>query len=237
MRISVCMATYNGAEFIKQQLDSILSQLATDDEVIISDDSSSDATVEIINSFADDRIRLFEGRKFSSPIRNFEFAIQQAKNPLIFLADQDDVWTDSKVDILRPLLSKYDVVVSDCSVVDKDLKIVTESFFSLNNSGPGLLKNLKSNSYLGCCMAFNQKVKHLILPFPKQIPMHDIWIGFVGELFFKTKFVKERLILYRRHGNNESPTAEKSPYSLFQKIKFRTSLVFRIPKLLLKYYS
>lgn len=74
MRISVCMATHNGERFIRHQLESILCQLSADDELIISDDSSTDGTVGIINGFGDSRIRLFRDNTFYSPIFNFENA-------------------------------------------------------------------------------------------------------------------------------------------------------------------
>jgi glycosyltransferase involved in cell wall biosynthesis len=66
--ISVCMATYNGEKYIRSQLDSILHQLAPDDELVVSDDSSTDGTVGIIRDFTDQRIRLLENNTFYSPI-------------------------------------------------------------------------------------------------------------------------------------------------------------------------
>jgi glycosyltransferase involved in cell wall biosynthesis len=96
-RISVCMATHNGARFIRRQLETILTQLAPGDEVVISDDSSTDGTLEIIDSFDDPRIRLFTGNTFFGPIFNFENALRKAMGEIIVLADQDDIWLDGKV--------------------------------------------------------------------------------------------------------------------------------------------
>lgn len=215
------MATYNGESYIKQQINSILIQLNDNDEIIISDDSSTDRTVEIIKSFSDKRIRLFENNAFKSPIYNIENALEKATGDYLFLSDQDDVWLSNKVSVLKKHLQKYDLVISDAFVVNQDLNTLHSSFYVLNASKKGIIKNLLKNSYLGCCIAFNRKILSLALPFPKDIPMHDWWIGLIAELYGKTFFCQDKLIFYRRHGKNISPTSDKSPYSFFTKIQFR----------------
>lgn len=225
MKISVCMATYNGEKYIKEQLDSILFQLTKDDEVIVSDDSSGDNTVEIINSYYDNRIRIFENQKFKSPIFNFENALKHANGDVIVLADQDDIWQGNKIETIKKYMQEYDLVLSDADIIDEHGKNLHESFYKLNGSRNGLIKNIVKNSYLGCTMAFNRKVLDKSLPFPKDIPMHDWWIGLIAEMYGKTYFIEDKLISYRRHGNNASPTGEKSKYSLMQKIVFRLVMV------------
>lgn len=221
MKVSVCLATYNGESFILSQLESLLKQLSPTDEVIISDDSSTDRTVDMIKSIKDPRIVLYADSQFRSPIRNFEFALKKTEGDYIFLSDQDDIWLPNKVSIMLSLLKSYDLVVSDCEIINENGKLVEPSFFALRNSGPGRIKNLIKNTYLGCCMAFRRRILEIALPFPKDIPMHDIWIGGVAEWFGKTHFTAEKLVQYRRHGKNASPTVEESPFDLWQKIKFR----------------
>src|SRR5579871_1607034 len=109
--ISVCMATYNGERYILKQLQSIISQLSENDEIVISDDSSTDNTINIIKSFNDSRIRLYENNKFGSPIFNLENALKHAKNDFIFLSDQDDLWESNKVKTLVEKLNQYDLVL------------------------------------------------------------------------------------------------------------------------------
>ncbi len=95
--ISVCMATYNGEKYIERQLDSILAQLKENDELIISDDGSTDRTAEILARYGTDkRIRILHG-SFHSPIYNFENAIKQAQGDYIFMADQDDIWLPGRI--------------------------------------------------------------------------------------------------------------------------------------------
>lgn len=83
------MATYNGEKYVRQQLMSILVQLSPVDEVIVSDDGSTDRTIEIITQLADERVKLKRNQGHPGPVGNFEHAIRQAKNGLILLADQD----------------------------------------------------------------------------------------------------------------------------------------------------
>jgi glycosyltransferase involved in cell wall biosynthesis len=231
---SVCMATYNGEKYIKDQLETILSQLGEQDELIISDDSSTDSTLDIITAFQDPRIRIIKNQLFKSPIYNFENALKHATGDFLFLSDQDDIWLPSKLETMKKYLSMYDLVVCDCSYVDDDMSLILESYFEWRNAGPGLLKNLYKNRYLGCCMAFNRKVLNLSLPFPKDIPMHDIWIGIVGDMYCTSFFLKEKLMLYRRHSNNVTVFSDRftSPFSYLEQFKFR----FKIVKNLLKLY-
>ena len=222
------MATCNGAKYLQPQLDSILSQLDDDDELIISDDSSTDATVEIIQKMGDKRIRLLEGNTFYNSIYNFEYALQQASGELIFLADQDDIWLPDKVKTMTGALTDCDLAVSDCAMINASGSVVRPSFYAMRRPGPGFWKNFHKNSYLGCCMAFRAQVLHWALPFPENIPMHDIWLGQVAEMFGRTQFCPEVLVHYRRHGGNVAPEVDESPFSLMQKMRFRFNLIYRL---------
>ncbi len=228
--ISVCIATYNGELYIKKQLDSILSQLSEGDEVIISDDSSTDRTVEIIKSYNSDKITLIEGQSFRSPVFNFEHALKHAKNEFIFLSDQDDIWEENKVTVMLKHLRDHDLVLSDALLVDAQGTELGTSFYELNGSTSGFFKNVVKNSYIGCSMAFNRKILEHALPFPENTPMHDWWIGLVAELFGKVYFCKEPLVRYRRHESNASASAENSPYTLGEKIVMRTLLLVNLTK-------
>jgi glycosyltransferase involved in cell wall biosynthesis len=229
------MATYNGAEYIREQLTSVLSELDYNDELIISDDSSDDDTVAIIQAINDSRIKLITGFNGRSPVSNFENALKQVKGKYIFLCDQDDIWLPGKVAHCIEMLKEYDIVVTDCNVVNEHLELIQESFFKSMKSGPGFLKNFFKNTYLGCCMAFRADIIPIILPFPKNIPMHDIWIGFVGELMLSTAFTDKTLLKYRRHKQNVTTTSERSSAQFFKQIGFRLGLISNIPNLVARY--
>jgi glycosyltransferase involved in cell wall biosynthesis len=220
------MATYNGEKYIYTQLESILCQLGEKDEVIISDDSSTDKTLEIIGSFKDERIKIHKYNTYYNPIFNFENALKNASGDIIFLSDQDDVWEENKVASVVELMSEYDVIVSDCKVIDNNGVVIQESFFRTRNSGKGFWKNLYKCTYLGCCMAFGSRILKLSLPFPSNIPMHDLWIGTIGELYGRVKFCDQKLIKFRRHGSNHTNTAGRSPYAFRKKLQFRINLFF-----------
>jgi len=228
--ISVCIATYNGEHYIQEQLDSILPQLTNGDEVIISDDSSTDRTIEIIKNYHSPYITLLENQTFKSPTYNFENALKHAKNERIFLADQDDVWEDNKVTIMLNYLQTYDLVISDASIVNEKGQELEPSFFVLNHSKSGLIQNLMKNSYIGCTMAFNRNILSHALPFPKNIPMHDWWIGVIAELFGSVYFCKTSLTRYRRHHTNVSASADQSPYSFYTKLKMRYVMALNLIK-------
>ena len=109
--ISVCMATYNGEKFIKQQIESILQQLKSNDELIIVDDYSNDNTVQIIQGFNDDRIKLYQNDINRKHVFTFGKAIAIAKNDLIFLSDQDDIWEMNRIEVFKGYFRKTDALL------------------------------------------------------------------------------------------------------------------------------
>ena len=230
--ISVCIATYNGARYIAEQLASILKQLSAEDEVVVSDDGSTDGTIDIVRSLNDRRIRIVDGPRHHSPTLNFERALRNAKGEYIFLADQDDVWLEDKVTRCVEELQTCNCVVSDARVTDSLLNTTSESLFQLMHVRRGRLSNLLwRNGYTGCCMAFKREVLSKALPFPTDIPMHDIWIGNVAAFCGRLHFINDRLLLFRRHDTAASCNGKRSNYSLWQKLSFRWHTLKNIVKL------
>lgn len=230
--ISVCIATYNGARYIGEQLASILKQLSAEDEVVVSDDGSTDGTIDIVRSLNDRRIRIVGGPRRHSPTLNFERALRNAKGDYVFLADQDDVWLEGKVRRCMEELQECDCVVSDARVTDSCLNTTSESLFKLMHVRHGRLSNLLwRNGYTGCCMAFKREVLSKALPFPTDIPMHDIWIGNVAAFCGRLRFIDDRLLLFRRHDATASCNGKGSTYSLWQKLSFRWHTLKSIVKL------
>lgn len=205
-KVSVAMATYNGEKYIEEQLKTILNQLRPEDEVIVSDDGSTDRTLEIVNNLRDKRIKVFNGPK-NGVKQNFGNAISKCSGRYVFLADQDDIWLNNKVAVMLEEFRKKDCtcVVHDAEVFDsKTDKTLYKSFFEWRGSRSGIWKNIWKNSYIGCCMAFTSDMKEYILPIPNDIEMHDQWIGIMCEKFGKSVFLPEVLLRYRRHDGNQS---------------------------------
>ncbi len=221
MKVSVALAAYNGEKYIEEQLRSILTQLRADDEVIVSDDNPSGGTKAVVDRIGDPRIRYVEGPG-KGVIKNFEYAISQTTGDVIFLSDQDDVWLPGKVAAcVREIEDGALLVLHDAKITDENLNVLEESFFEKNGSAPGFLKNIKKNSYMGCCMAFSSSLKDAVLPFPDNLPMHDQWIGLIAERKGKVKFLYTPYLLYRRSGDSLTG----NPTSLMQKIKWRVSII------------
>jgi glycosyltransferase involved in cell wall biosynthesis len=224
MNVSVCMAVHNGALFIKEQLNSILPQLNDKDELVISDDASTDNTLEILQRETSPHIRLLPAQKFGSPTKNFEYVLTHCNKEIIFLADQDDIWHPDKVEIMKRELASCELVVCDCRLVDENRNVVVPSFFSLSSSQNSLLKNLFKNSFVGCCMAFHSKLLKKALPFPMGISMHDQWIGLIAQRYFSVRFIPQTLVDHRRHQANYSSTGGRSKNSWNKKVISRLQL-------------
>ncbi len=229
--ISVCMATYNGEAFVREQLLSILSQLSAEDEVLIADDGSTDATLEIIQSLKDPRIQIIPpSPRRLGPVYNLERVLSRAQGKWIFLADQDDVWLPGKV---SKVLAEFEKTAADCILHDaffyrKNQEGTWECgnrIFEIRPPHHGIFSNVKKNSYTGCCMAFRRNLLDKALPFPQSLPMHDQWIGLCAEKTKKARFLREPLIKYRIHLHNATDLANGKRASLGQKILWRWSLV------------
>ena len=228
------MATFNGSQYVIRQLESILVQLSNNDEVIISDDNSTDNTCDLLMSLNDKRIIVIKNSSGKGPVSNFENVLKIAKGDFIFLSDQDDIWLPDKVSVMCAGLARNHLVLSNCEVVDKELTTIIPSFFDYRKSRPGFLRNIYKNSYIGCCMAFRREVLSYALPFPKSIHMHDWWIGLLVELNGNVEFIDQPLMKYIRHGNNASPTGELSTYTITTQVQNRVVMLWYLLKRRLK---
>lgn len=222
--ISVCIATYNGERYLQKQIDSVIAQIGEEDEVIISDDSSTDNTIKILKSYNDNRIKIYDHQTFHSPIFNFENAINHAKGDFIFLADQDDMWLDGRVEkAIKMHHEGFDLVICNTRTVYIDH--ISEG--RKNPFSHSYWRNLIKPAYIGCCMSFNRNVVDLALPFPKNIAMHDLWIGLISQRNLNCGFIEEQLIEYNRH---EESFVARNPMSTKNKIKYRLNMLWQVFK-------
>ncbi len=233
MKVAVCMATYNGAKYLKEQVDSILSQLQEYDKLYISDDGSTDSTIDILKSYRELNpcLQIVSDIRIGGIVPNFDRTLRAAflnNYDIYVLADQDDVWLPNKLSVIRKQLSDSDIILSNGLVVDSNLNYLGVSIYDANPPRMGALNNLIKNSYTGCCMAFKHKVLAVALPIPTFAPWHDWYIGLIGELFFNTSKINDLLIYYRRHGGNASPTSEGNGYSILRKIQIRMLMLIAL---------
>jgi glycosyltransferase involved in cell wall biosynthesis len=227
MRIDVCIASYRGALFIEEQIDSILTQLQPGDRLIIADDGSTDGTLDIIRRYGN-QVMLVSGERVGGVVPNFERVLSASDADATVLADQDDVWLSGRLDYVRTALLTADLVILNGEIVDQELISLNRTIFSAIGVRHGFLANLKQNAFVGCCMAFRRGVRERVLPFPPGIPWHDWYIGLVAELTGTVARVDAVTMLYRRHGANFSPTGEASTNSLWRKIVMRLRVLFGV---------
>ena len=224
MKISVALAAYKGERFIGEQIKSILAQLPSDGEIVVSDDLPGGETKQAVYaaSDGDSRVKYIEGPG-KGVCANFENAMRACTGDIIFLSDQDDVWLPNKINsVMKEFENGADVVLHDAFVTDANLEIKEESFFSVHSSKSGLAANLVKNSFVGCCMAFTKEVAEMCLPFPENLPMHDWWIAlFALKKHKKVVLLPEQLIYWRRHEN--TVTGRKN--SLAQQMKWRAKMI------------
>ncbi len=234
--ISVCMAVHNGERYIREQIASILSQLAPEDELIISDDGSTDRTLDEIQSFCDPRIKFYQyklpenvcpSEKDPAFIKsriifcNFMNSIMKAKGDYIFLSDQDDIWKPEKVSRCISALQSCNCLVHSCEVFGDsgDTSYISPRSFQKYLSFFLVLPNL-----MGCCMAFRRDAlfdavkKCQEIDFPIE---HDTWLALCAIMHGGLTFLNEPLIRYRRHGNNASILTQKIKTTFVQKWKRR----------------
>ncbi|MGV2939586.1 glycosyltransferase [Mesobacillus sp. LC4] len=226
MNISVAMATYNGEKFILDQVNSIIKQLNSNDEIIICDDGSVDNTVKIIEDLmrTEKRIKLFRNQH-KGVVKNFEDAIRQCNNEIIFLSDQDDIWEEPKVRIIRNIFEHSDKLLILHNAIDFSEEQSNLKKELIPDMYHGVYRNIYKSCYWGCCMAFKRELVNYILPFPENLVSHDQWIGIIAESSQDSEFVNEPLIKHRRHSSNVTKNL-----SLNKKIQFRLNLLLRYLK-------
>ena len=216
--IDILMAVYNGADFVAEQIDSILQQSEKDWRLIIQDDCSTDATMGILEKYAaqySEKIVL-KRRTFNSGAAdsNFFSMLPYAENEYIMFCDHDDVWLPDKLEktlhkmheLERDAKGKPLLVHTDLKVVNGSLQVMADSMFRLQNldsSGTDMRRLLVQNIVTGCTMMVNKTLLQMVGSPPRHAVMHDWWFALIASCFGTIGFVEEATILYRQHGKNE----------------------------------
>ena len=211
MLVSVVLATYNGEKYIREQLDSILSQTISDFELVVCDDCSSDNTFSIICDYSklDTRIKVFQNTKNLGFLKNFEKAFALCSGDYIACCDQDDVWTSNHLEILLNHIEKNDCVGANSILVDDNLKSLGRThqqslrIVSLPNTNKKLLEyECHFNMIQGSACLFKRELLKSILPFPEGIEFHDHWIALNASVQNGCKYIPDVILKYRIHSQN-----------------------------------
>jgi glycosyltransferase involved in cell wall biosynthesis len=214
IRASVCLASYRGGRYIKEQLDSIMSQIGPNDEVVIVDDASPDDTVQKIKAFDDERIRLFEAHANQGYVQSFEQAVVAARGEYILLADQDDVWLPGRLELMLRALQSSRVVASNFDVLGDAARPNISRLSSKDSQRHaanilGILVGYRA--YYGCAMGFRRDVVPLFTPVPKYlVESHDLWLALCGNVAGSMCHLDESTLLRRIHEDNATPRSWRS---------------------------
>ncbi len=208
------MATYNGSAYIGEQLSSILAQLGPGDELVIVDDASTDGTVNAVRGFNDERIRLYEAAANQGYVKSFEQAVRASRGSRIFLADQDDVWVDGRLEQMLEALEHYAVVASNFDVLGGGPRPAIPRLRSADSNRrasnlAGILVGYRA--YYGCGMAFRREVLDLFVPVPRYLrESHDLWLAICGNVLGSIGHLDGSTLLRRIHGENATPSGWRS---------------------------
>lgn len=227
MRISVALCTYNGEEYLGEQLESILQQTRKPDELVICDDRSSDSTWSILEEFAKQapfKVRLVRNDSNLGSTENFAKAIGLCDGDIIFMSDQDDFWLPKKLATIMAVFQAQpdcQMVFSDSMVADEQLRPGGKTLWQmldfskeehaefLQNSGANVL--MRRNVATGATMAVSRQGLRHVFPF-SEAWVHDEWMAFLIAASGKVRLIDEPLIYYRQHRGQQIGCKEKSWY-------------------------
>lgn len=230
----VLLAAYNGAKFIAPLVNSIDRSL----DVAVSDDASTDDTVAVLQGLERAGLYLLPSVRSGSAGANFAYLVNNVPDVYdrYFFADQDDVWTNAKLERnlveLASLETQYGantpcLVFSDAKVVDQNLSSLNSSFLKAE----GLDYRFKDSFKLLCCQnvgqgatfAFNRALLNVLRPMPNDVIMHDWWAMLAAAAFGKISFIDEPLILYRQHEENVLGSKSEGLIEQFSRFVFHRS--------------
>lgn len=231
--IAILMATYNGSEYLEQQINSIISQSAHDWTLYIHDDGSCDKTLNIIREYSSEHknIVVLDYPSQHGAKDNFLSMVQKIEADYYLFCDQDDVWHNRKIEIemdkMREMEMKYGdiplLIFSDLEIVDKDLNVTYPSMWKCGGIRPELLYSFDAGAVFeyvtGCTMLFNRKARESIhFPANKAL-MHDSWVTCCilkagGHVYG----IPQPLVSYRQHGNNTLGATNWNTHGLLYKM-------------------
>ncbi len=246
-KIDILLATYNGEKFVKEQIESILNQTYENFNLIISDDASTDNTLNILEEYEkkDTRIKVFKKEKNKGLIDNFEFLLKNVTSDYFMFSDQDDIWKKDKIEksINKLKEESSGLVYTDLEIVDEKLNVIYPSYWKYKQIYKKIIKynNFEAlylnNFVTGCTILAKSKYIKDILPLPRnsKFVLHDYWTALIISAKDKISYVEEPTIQYRQHKNNRVGSSRKSDQlenfedlrNLFIKVKIEHFEVFK----------
>lgn len=219
-KISVAMATYNGAKFLREQLDSLYNQTRIPDEIFVSDDHSDDETIDILEEYHQKYdLKYIVNNTTEGVNRNFEKAIKNCSGDYVILSDQDDIWFPEKIEASYNKIKEIEgdspaLVSSQCFHIDAKGNIISkETNIKRDTSSCADTILQPSGVTQGCSLMINKKLLSLLKPFPPtKVCMYDCYIGFIGACIGIKYNMAKPLMFHRHHRNNVTSSIHKGSY-------------------------
>ncbi|BCP61704.1 glycosyltransferase family 2 protein [Streptococcus suis] len=212
MKVNILMSTYNGQQFLAEQIRSIQEQSYADWTLFIRDDGSSDNTKEILKDFErqDSRIHIIDSDKSDNlgVIKSFHKLVNHDRADFYFFSDQDDVWLPNKLELSLKEAQNYPadlplMVYMDLKVVNQDLEIMTESMVKSqsHHANTELVQELTENTVTGGVAMINHTLAEMWQE-TDDILMHDWYLALLASAFGNLVFIDQPGELYRQHSDN-----------------------------------
>lgn len=225
MENAILLATYNGAEYLEIQIESLLAQTRGDFTIYIHDDGSIDKTPQLLLDYSrryPGRISLLKGKPLGSAKVNFLWMLSQVEADFYFFCDQDDVWFPEKVEKSLAKIEENTVVpqavFTDMLVVDDALQPLADSFIRYIGRSPyntAYTQILIDNPAAGCTLCINKPLRDIVVESLglidlNNIPMHDALILELAAIKGILDVIDEPLVYYRQTGHNQMGAVTES---------------------------
>lgn len=234
-RVEVLLATYNSTDYLTDMLDSLLAQSYDDFHLVVSDDLSTDGTVEMIearaNAFRNPVTVIRRDTPSGSATANFTSLMARSEADYVFLADHDDIWLPEKIAAGLAQLKEAEArlgsdtpILGHCNlaVIDGTGQVTAPSYWAFKQivpeAGQSLNTALMAPTVTGCALYMNRALMVQALPVPENAVMHDWWLNLVAVVLGEVLFDPEPHIQYRIHGKNASRPREVSVRSSFSQL-------------------
>lgn len=234
--LSILMGTFNGAKYLKEQIESIISQTYKDWILYIRDDGSTDLTMNILEEYERNysNIKIVRDISYQNGAKyNFMHLLRLVQSDYYMFCDQDDIWLPDKIALSMELMHGLEgynnsipiLIHTDMKIVDSNLIVLSESLYKTMRIKPHIVDSFNFMGVCscgpGCTMLFNDKAKKVSLKYDSydEIPMHDWWVAINTVKYGKVAFLPIPTILYRQHDNNTVGASDVNTYYVWEKIK------------------
>jgi glycosyltransferase involved in cell wall biosynthesis len=234
-QVEVLMATWNGASFLEEQLDSLFGQTFRDFRLIVRDDGSADATLEIVERYKANypgQVVIERNPERLGPCRNFAMLAQESTAPYVAFCDQDDIWREDKIATSLAAMKTAEkehgtevpvLVFSDMTLVDEKRRMLVPSLWKMAHLDPqraNLGSMLVQNLVTGCTAMANRSLIRQASPIPQDAQMHDVWLGLVAAAFGILRPLNDPMVQYRQHERNAVGTGRRwEPRDLLTRLR------------------